>query len=48
MPPRSSPAAATDEPQVVIRAGVAAGARLTRVPRPGRAAAAPFDSDEPS
>ncbi|MFV2116814.1 type I polyketide synthase, partial [Micromonospora sp. LOL_025] len=39
------PAVATDEPQVVIRAGVAAGARLTRVPAPSEPPAAPFDSD---
>ncbi|MEU1810617.1 type I polyketide synthase [Micromonospora aurantiaca (nom. illeg.)] len=39
------PAVATDEPQVVIRAGVAAGARLTRVPAPAEPPAAPFDSD---
>ncbi|WP_232236812.1 type I polyketide synthase [Micromonospora globosa] len=39
------PAVATDEPQVVIRAGVAAGARLTRVPAPTEPPAAPFDSD---
>ncbi|MEH1102819.1 type I polyketide synthase [Micromonospora sp. CPCC 205561] len=38
-------AVATDEPQVVIRAGVAAGARLTRVPVPGEPPAAPFDGD---
>ncbi|SCL72044.1 Acyl transferase domain-containing protein [Micromonospora citrea] len=39
------PAVATDEPQVVIRAGVAAGARLTRVPAVAEPPAAPFDSD---
>ncbi|MEU4782455.1 type I polyketide synthase, partial [Micromonospora sp. NPDC023633] len=39
------PAVATDEPQVVIRAGVAAGARLTRVPAPAEPPAAPFDGD---
>ncbi|WP_449560137.1 SDR family NAD(P)-dependent oxidoreductase [Micromonospora reichwaldensis] len=39
------PAVATDEPQVVIRAGVAAGARLTRVPAPSEPPAVPFDSD---
>ncbi|MEU4773596.1 SDR family NAD(P)-dependent oxidoreductase [Micromonospora sp. NPDC023644] len=39
------PAVATDEPQVVIRAGVAAGARLTRVPAPSEPPAAPFDGD---
>ncbi|MEV0331075.1 type I polyketide synthase, partial [Micromonospora echinospora] len=35
----------TDEPQVVIRSGVAAGARLTRVPAPAEPPAAPFDGD---
>ncbi|MEU4382802.1 type I polyketide synthase [Micromonospora echinofusca] len=39
------PAVATDEPQVVIRAGVAAGARLTRVPAVVEPPAAPFDGD---
>ncbi|WP_432957891.1 type I polyketide synthase [Micromonospora haikouensis] len=39
------PAVDTDEPQVVIRAGVAAGARLTRVPAPAEPPAAPFDGD---
>ncbi|WP_327028050.1 SDR family NAD(P)-dependent oxidoreductase [Micromonospora sp. NBC_01740] len=39
------PAVATDEPQVVIRAGVAAGARLTRVPAPSEPPAAPFDGN---
>ncbi|MFE0589782.1 SDR family NAD(P)-dependent oxidoreductase [Micromonospora echinospora] len=35
----------TDEPQVVIRSGVAAGARLTRVPAPAEPPVAPFDGD---
>ncbi|MGW4502866.1 type I polyketide synthase, partial [Micromonospora sp. NPDC004336] len=39
------PAVATDEPQVVIRAGVAAGARLTRVPAVAEPPAAPFDGN---
>ncbi|MEU9508927.1 type I polyketide synthase [Micromonospora sp. NPDC048170] len=39
------PALATDEPQVVIRAGVAAGARLTRVPAVADPPAAPFDGE---
>ncbi|MER5338507.1 SDR family NAD(P)-dependent oxidoreductase, partial [Micromonospora sp. NPDC002717] len=39
------PAVATDEPQVVIRAGVAAGARLTRVPAVAEPPAAPFDGE---
>ena len=39
------PAVATDEPQLAIRAGVAAGARLARVPAPTEPPAAPFDAD---
>ncbi|MFG3708269.1 SDR family NAD(P)-dependent oxidoreductase [Micromonospora sp. NPDC047670] len=39
------PAVATDEPQVVIRSGVAAGARLTRVPAVAEPPAAPFDGE---
>ncbi|MER7475631.1 type I polyketide synthase, partial [Micromonospora sp. NPDC000018] len=39
------PALATDEPQVVIRSGVAAGARLTRVPAVAEPPAAPFDGE---
>nr|WP_229397820.1 type I polyketide synthase [Micromonospora okii] len=39
------PALGTDEPQVVVRSGVAAGARLTRVPAPAEPPAAPFDAD---
>ncbi|SCL14093.1 Acyl transferase domain-containing protein [Micromonospora nigra] len=35
----------TDEPQVVIRSGVAAGGRLTRVPVPAEPPVAPFDGD---
>uniref|UniRef100_UPI0029FEEBEA type I polyketide synthase n=1 Tax=Micromonospora sp. RTGN7 TaxID=3016526 RepID=UPI0029FEEBEA len=39
------PALGTDEPQVVVRSGVAAGARLTRVPASAEPSAAPFDAD---
>ncbi|MCX4390253.1 type I polyketide synthase [Micromonospora peucetia] len=39
------PAVATDEPQVVIRSGVAAGARLTRVPAVTEPLSAPFDGE---
>ncbi|SCG58270.1 type I polyketide synthase [Micromonospora halophytica] len=39
------PAVDTDEPQIVIRAGVAAGSRLTRVPALAEPPAAPFDGD---
>ncbi|WP_328348238.1 type I polyketide synthase [Micromonospora sp. NBC_00421] len=39
------PALATDEPQIVVRAGVAAGARLNRVPARAEPPAAPFDGD---
>ncbi|WTY48632.1 SDR family NAD(P)-dependent oxidoreductase [Micromonospora sp. NBC_01412] len=39
------PAVGTDEPQVVIRSGVAAGSRLTRVPALAEPPAAPFDGD---
>ncbi|MEE3921046.1 polyketide synthase dehydratase domain-containing protein [Micromonospora sp. BRA006-A] len=42
------PAVATDEPQVVIRAGVAAGARLTRVPAPAEPPAARSTPTAPS
>ncbi|MER7420885.1 SDR family NAD(P)-dependent oxidoreductase [Micromonospora peucetia] len=38
-------ALATDEPQVVIRSGVAAGARLTRVPALAEPPASPFDGE---
>ncbi|MER5705855.1 SDR family NAD(P)-dependent oxidoreductase, partial [Micromonospora sp. NPDC002296] len=38
-------AVGTDEPQVVIRSGVTAGARLTRVPALAEPPAAPFDGD---
>ncbi|MET8912714.1 type I polyketide synthase [Micromonospora sp. NPDC004551] len=39
------PAVATDEPQVVIRSGVATGARLSRVPARSEPPAAAFDGD---
>ncbi|WP_460747571.1 type I polyketide synthase, partial [Micromonospora schwarzwaldensis] len=39
------PALDTDEPQLAIRAGVAAGARLARVPAPAGPADAAFDAD---
>ncbi|SBT66853.1 Acyl transferase domain-containing protein [Micromonospora sediminicola] len=39
------PALDTDEPQVVVRAGVASGARLARVPAPVDPTGTPFDAD---